>query len=182
MSYLSEGAFVIRPLVRETASVRAINALKAADLRVDEGHAEELEKRPAGVIAQIRAIVGWVDAFDPTLEAEVAEPLDLAVAWGRARLPVARSRWWTLSVPFTLRLIRPATNQSFIIPTTEPDLDQPLAALVPFAAYVGAGAFRWDPRGRRWRSEDEGGAGVRSPLLPRGDLPLRTAEAEPPDE
>ena len=176
----ADGSFIIRPAVRETASVRALFILKAADLLVDEERAAELASRPIGVIGRIREMMrGTLGSAEPTIEAQVGEPLDMAIAWGRPRLTRARLTW-SLPVPFTLELVRPAAHQRFVIPGAEPELDAPLSALPGFASDAGAGAFHWSPRLRRWLSDHDAGAGVASKLSPRPDLPLRAAEAEPP--
>jgi hypothetical protein len=176
----ADGSFIIRPTLRATASVRALFILKAADLLVDEEWAAELASRPIGVIGRIREVMGGVvGSAEPTIEAEVGEPLDMAISWGRPRLTRARLTW-TLPVPFTLELVRPAAHQTFPIPGTEPEFDAPLSALLSFASDAGAGAFHWSPRLRRWVGDHDTGAGVASKISPRPDLPLRAAEAEPP--
>jgi hypothetical protein len=89
---------------------------------------------------------------------------------------------WHLSVPFTVRMIRAAIDQTFVIPTTEPDFEVPLESLALFAHSTGPGAFHWDPHLGRWASDDEGEAGIGAPRPLEGDPPLGTTEAVPRSE
>jgi hypothetical protein len=182
-SIAHDGTFRIRPMVREAASVRAIFILKAADLPVDEEWAAEVVSRPIGFFGKVREVLGGALGQESTLEARLEEPLETAVAWGRPRLTRARLLWNHLSLPFNLELVRPATHQRFVIPTTEGDLDPPLLSLPDFAGHAGSGRFRWSSSKQRWMLDDDRGtgAGVPSPLTPHDDPPLRAAEAEPRD-